>query len=46
MTLADQQFEAGSWNLNFDASFLSSGVYFYKITAGEEYVVNRMTLLK
>ena len=46
MTLADQQFEAGSWNLNFDASFLSSGVYFYKITAGKEYRVNRMTLLK
>ena len=46
MTLADKQFEAGSWSLNFDASFLSSGVYFYKITAGEEYRVNRMTLLK
>ena len=44
--LADRHFEAGSWNLNFDASFLSSGVYFYKITAGEEMIVNRMTLLK
>jgi len=44
--LADQGFEAGSWNLNFDASYLSSGVYFYKITAGEKMIVNRMTLLK
>jgi len=44
--LANQRFEAGSWELNFDASYLSSGVYFYKITAGEVYSVNRMTLLK
>ncbi|MEA3392561.1 MAG: T9SS type A sorting domain-containing protein, partial [Candidatus Marinimicrobia bacterium] len=44
--LADRHFEAGSWNLNFDASYLSSGVYFYKITAGENIAVNRMTLLK
>ncbi|MCK5817514.1 MAG: family 10 glycosylhydrolase [Candidatus Marinimicrobia bacterium] len=44
--LADSHFEAGSWNLNFDASYLSSGVYFYKITAGENIAVNRMTLLK
>ena len=44
--IADRHFEAGSWNLNFDASFLSSGVYFYKITAGNNVAVNRMTLLK
>ena len=44
--LADQRFDAGSWDLQFNASFLSSGVYFYKISAGEEYYVNRMTLLK
>ncbi|MCF7832336.1 MAG: family 10 glycosylhydrolase [Candidatus Marinimicrobia bacterium] len=44
--IADQRFDAGSWNINFDASFLSSGVYIYKITAGENVAVNRMTLLK
>ncbi len=44
--IADQRFDAGSWNINFDASFLSSGVYIYKITAGENVSVNRMTLLK
>ncbi|MEA2077074.1 MAG: family 10 glycosylhydrolase [Candidatus Marinimicrobia bacterium] len=44
--IADQRFNAGSWKVNFDASFLSSGVYFYKISAGEEMIVNRMTLLK
>jgi hypothetical protein len=45
-TIADQRFEAGSWNLKFDASFMSSGVYIYKITAGNNVAIDRMTLLK
>ncbi len=44
--LADRRFEAGSYKLQFDAGSLSSGVYFYKIKAGEYVHVDRMTLLK
>ena len=44
--LANQRFEAGSYSLHFNGAALSSGVYFYKITAGEHVHVNRMTLLK
>ncbi len=44
--LTDRFFEAGSYKLKFDAGFLSSGVYFYKISAGEHMHVDRMTLLK
>jgi hypothetical protein len=45
-TVVDNRFEAGQWNIRFDASFLSSGVYFYKVTAGGVFSVKRMTLLK
>ncbi len=44
--LTDRYMEAGSWEVNFDASFLSSGVYLYKVTAGTDVAVDKMTLLK
>lgn len=44
--LTDQFMEAGSWEVSFDASYLSSGVYLYKVTAGSEVAIDKMTLLK
>ncbi len=37
---------AGKHSVTFDASSLSSGVYFYKMTAGEFTNVKRMVLVK
>lgn len=44
--LVDKFMEAGSWEVNFDASYLSSGVYIYKVSAGSEVAIDKMTLLK
>ena len=38
--------EAGYYSVNFNASVLPSGVYLYRITAGEYSDVKKMTLLK
>jgi len=50
-TLAKGWFEAGShtvtWNgTNESGSVVASGIYFYKLTAGENVVVKKMSLLK
>jgi len=37
---------AGSYNINFDAKGLASGVYYYKIQAGDFSEVKKLTLLK
>jgi len=37
---------AGVYNVNFDASSLSSGVYFYKIEAGNFSEIKKMMLIK
>jgi hypothetical protein len=37
---------AGTYNISFDASKLSSGVYMYKITAGSFSDIKKMMLLK
>jgi hypothetical protein len=44
--LVNREEEAGSHEVRFDASGLSSGVYFYKIQAGEFTQTKRFTLLK
>jgi predicted acyl esterase len=36
----------GSYNVSFDASGLSSGIYFYRLTAGSFTDVRKMTLVK
>lgn len=36
----------GTYSILFNASYLSSGTYFYKLTAGEFFSVKRMILLK
>ncbi|MFO7525278.1 MAG: T9SS type A sorting domain-containing protein, partial [Ignavibacteriaceae bacterium] len=45
-TLVNEYREAGRNSVTFDASQLSSGVYIYKITAGEFSSSNKMLLLK
>ncbi|MBD3232931.1 MAG: T9SS type A sorting domain-containing protein [candidate division Zixibacteria bacterium] len=45
-TLNDGFRKAGKHSLSWDASGHSSGVYLYKLTAGDEAITGRMTLLK
>lgn len=45
-TIADGHYRAGSHKVNWDASNYSSGIYFYKLSTGEEVITKRMTLLK
>jgi hypothetical protein len=42
----NQYMSAGSYNVKFDASKLSSGVYIYKLTSGANTVSRKMQLLK
>lgn len=45
-TILNRSLEAGSYRVQFDGSMLPSGVYFYRIIAGDKIHVDRMTLLK
>lgn len=45
-TLIDEYKEAGKYELNFDASDLTSGVYFYKLQAGSFVETKKMLLIK
>lgn len=45
-TLASGQMQAGYHAVNWDASEVATGVYFYKITAGAFSEIHQMTLLK
>lgn len=44
--LANQNMNAGSYEADFDASLLTSGVYFYKIEAGDFTSIRKMMLVK
>ncbi|NOS86067.1 MAG: T9SS type A sorting domain-containing protein [Ignavibacteria bacterium] len=44
--LADEFKQAGSYEVSFDASAISSGTYFYKITAGNFTDIKKMVLIK
>lgn len=46
MTLVDEYKSAGKYEINFDASSLSSGVYLYKLTAGKYSDTKKMVVLK
>lgn len=46
MILANKDFNSGAYTLEFDGSSLSSGVYFYKLTAGEFTDTKKMMLVK
>lgn len=45
-TLVNEIQNPGSYNVMFNAAKLSSGVYFYKLTAGNYTDVKKMTLIK
>jgi hypothetical protein len=45
-TLIDEEKAVGNYELNFNASGLSSGIYFYKLQAGHYSAVKKMLLLK
>jgi len=45
-TLVDRQLEAGSYEVKWNASDYPSGVYFYKLTAGDYTETRKMILLK
>jgi len=45
-TLIDKQQSAGYYQVQFDASKLSSGVYLYRLQAGEHIMTKKMILLK
>jgi hypothetical protein len=45
-TLIDKELEPGKYKLNFTATNLPSGVYFYLIRAGNFVKVKKMTLIK
>lgn len=46
MTVLDEERAAGEHRIEFDASTLSSGVYFYRLTAGRYTQTRRLTLIK
>ena len=45
-TLVDREMVPGSYTVNFDASGLSSGLYFYRMQAGSTLKTKKMTLIK
>ena len=45
-TLVNQRLQPGSYEVMVDGSFLSSGVYFYRLTAGDFSETKRMVLVK
>jgi hypothetical protein len=45
-TLVNEELNAGTYNVDFDASHLSSGTYFYRMTAGEFKNVKKMVVVK
>ena len=44
--LVNSKQSAGSYSVNFDASSLASGIYIYKLSAGDFISAKKMTLLK
>jgi flagellar hook assembly protein FlgD len=46
-TLVNEKLDAGTYNVNWDASNYPSGVYFYRIEAGAEFEkTSKMVLIK
>ena len=45
-TLVNEEKQAGTYTVQFDASDLSSGIYFYSITTGAFYQTKKMILIR
>jgi len=45
-TLVNENKKAGKYNISFNGTGIATGVYFYKLQAGNYSVVNKMLLLK
>jgi hypothetical protein len=45
-TLVDESVAAGSYQVNFDASNLSSGVYVYRLQTGSQVLSRKLTVIK
>ena len=45
-TLVDEIKEAGTYKVEFDASKLPSGIYFYRLQAGDYIETKKMVLMK
>lgn len=45
-TLINEELQAGSYKVDFNASAFSSGVYLYRLSAGDYSVVKKMVILK
>jgi hypothetical protein len=46
VTLVNKEMTPGGYRIHYDASDLSSGVYFYTLKAGDHKSVKKMTLVK
>jgi len=44
--LVNNWMEAGTYKVTFNASSLSSGIYFYSLTAGNNHELRKMVILK
>lgn len=44
--LVDDEKNAGNYSINFDATSLSSGIYFYSLQSGNSTLTNKMVLMK
>jgi hypothetical protein len=45
-TLVNEYKQAGTYQVNFNAEGLSSGIYFYKMTAGDFSETKKLVLVK
>jgi hypothetical protein len=45
-TIVNQQLNAGSFNVSWDASQYTTGIYFYRLTAGDYTETKKMLLIK
>ncbi|MBD3232505.1 MAG: T9SS type A sorting domain-containing protein [candidate division Zixibacteria bacterium] len=46
ITLLDTELDAGHHEVTWDASNLPSGIYYYKLSNGEDYLSRKMCLIK
>jgi hypothetical protein len=45
-TIVNEQLDAGTHSVRFDASILSSGIYIYRLSADNSVITNKMLLIK